>query len=143
MSDHIPADDRSVSAPPRDRSVLTVTLAQLREDCRLYNVAVGNYNTHLDNHRDRRDLDALPFRRPITAYESYTDAVDGDGDAIDALLTHLLDQGHLDSQLRRHPRTHPVHEEALSHLRIARERLVATLEDASVLRRESGDAPSN
>lgn len=110
--------------------LLQSALDQVREDCLLYNEAVGSYNTHLDNHRDRRDLHDVPFRPPVTAHDAFADALDGDRDAIEALLAHLIDQAHLDSRLRRHPRTYPIHIEAVEHLQIARERLATTLEEA-------------
>ena len=131
MTDRQPPQDgasqsHSASARPRLRSVLE----QFRQDCRLYNEAIGSYNTHLDNHRERRELQAIPFRSPVTAADAFDDAVEGDRAAIEALLSSLLDEAHLDSQLRRHPRTYPIHLEAAEHLEIARDRLVATLEDA-------------
>lgn len=139
MDDRRPTtDNRSRSKLPSTRTLLRSALAQFHEDSRLYNEAVGSYNTHLDNHRDRRDLDDLPFRDPITAHDDFDDAIDGDGSAIEALLAHLIDQAHLDSQLRRHPRTYPVHVEAVEHLQIAREQLVTTLEEA--LRHIQADA---
>lgn len=124
-----PTDERSRSKSPDPRTRLQSALDQFREDCRVYNEAVGSYNTHLDNHRDRRNLHELPFRAPITAHEAFDDAIDGDRDAIEAILSHLLDQTHLDSQLRRHPRTYPIHIEATEHLDIAREKLITTLEE--------------
>jgi hypothetical protein len=121
--------DRSRTDPPTTPSLLASALDQLREDCRLYNEAVGSYNTHLDNHRDRRDLYDIPFRTPVTAHDAFDDAIDGDRDSLEALLAHLIDQAHLDSQLRRHPRTYPIHTEASEHLQIARDQLVSTLEE--------------
>lgn len=118
--------DPQTTAP---RTRLGTSLAQLREDCRVYNEAVGSYNIHLDNHRERRDLEELPFRAPVTAHDAFEDAVDGEPAALEALLESLIDQAHLDSQLRRHPGVYPVHLEAVEHLRIARDRLVTTLED--------------
>ena len=125
-----PTDDRSRSEFSAAGSLLQTALDQFQEDCRLYNQAVGSYNTHLDNHRDRRDLHDLPFRAPITAHDAFDDALAGDRAAIEALLAHLIDQSHLDSQLRRHPRIYPIHTEAVEHLQIARKRLVTTLEEA-------------
>ena len=104
-------------------------LDQFSEDCRIYNEAIGSYNTHLDNHRDRRDLHDIPFRTPISAHDAYGDARDGDRAALEAILDHLLEEVHLDSQLRRHPRTYPIHIEATEHLVIARDQLVTTLEE--------------
>ena len=131
MSDHQSStDDQNPNAAPGVRFLLQSALEQLREDSRLYNQAVGSYNTHLDNHRERRDLYDLPFRPPVSAHEAFDGAMAGERDAIEAVLAHLLDETHLDSHLRRHPRTYPIHVEACEHLEIARERLVATLEDA-------------
>lgn len=120
--------DTGEGSPARHR--LLSALDQVREDARLYNEAVGSYNSHLDNHREERDLQDLPFREPITAHRAYDDAAVGDRLAIEDLLTHLLDQAHLDSQLRRHPESLPIHHEAAEHLRIARRQLVTTLEEA-------------
>ena len=131
MTDHhTPTNDRYRNEPHRTRPLLESALEQFREDCRLYNEAVASYNTHLDNHRDRRDLHDVPFRAPITAHDAFEDAGDGDRAAIESLLAHLLDQSHLDSQLRRHPRTYPIHVEASEHLQLARDQLVTTLEAA-------------
>lgn len=131
MSDYrTTMNERRIDESTGRGSRLRSALAQLREDARVYNEAVGSYNTHLDNHRDRRDLHDLPFRPPVTAHDAFDDAVRGDPAAIDALLEHLVDQAHLDSELRRHPRTYPIHVEATEHLRIARDRLVSTLEAA-------------
>lgn len=121
--------ERSRSQPARANPQLHSGLEQLQEDCQLYNEAVGSYNTHLDNHRDRRDLHDLPFRASIAAHDACGAALDGDPAAIDTLLTYLLDQAHLDSQLRRHPRTYPVHTEAVEHLQLARDQLISTLEE--------------
>ena len=131
------ADERSRDESSTAEPLLRSALDQFREDCRLYNEAVGSYNTHLDNHRARRDLYDVPFRHPITAHRAFDGAVVGDRAAIEALLEHLLDQPHLDSRLRRHPRTYPIHIEASEHLRTAREQLVTTLEEA--LRHLDGD----
>lgn len=54
----------------------------------------------------------------------------GDRAAIEDLLTFLLEQAHLGSRLRRDLRALPVHVEAVAHLRIARPRLVRTLEES-------------
>lgn len=142
MSDHhtSPADGRSSASRP-DHSLLRSALDQIEEDSRLYNEAVGSYNTHLNNHRDRRDLHDLPYRDPIAAHGAFDDALNGDRAAIEAVLTHLLNQPHLDSQLRRHPRTYPIHIEATEHLEIARERLIATLEEALQHKHNTGDGP--
>lgn len=125
-----PQSEGSPSHSASDRPHLSSALEQFRQDCRLYNEAVGSYNTHLENHRERRDLRDVPFRAPVTAADAFEDAVEGDREALEALLSTLLDEAHLDSQLRRHPRTYPIHLEATEHLEIARDRLVATLEDA-------------
>ena len=131
MSDHQSStDDPHANLVPDARFLLQSALEQLSEDSRLYNQAVGSYNTHLDNHRERRDLYDLPFRSPVSAHEAFDGAMAGERDAIEAVLAQLLDETHLDSHLRRHPRTYPIHVEACEHLEIARERLVTTLEDA-------------
>ncbi|APW98920.1 hypothetical protein CHINAEXTREME_14555 [Halobiforma lacisalsi AJ5] len=115
------------SVPPD--SLLESALEQFREECRRYNEAVGSYNTHLDNHRDRRDLHDVPFRSPITAHDAFEAANDGDRVAVETLLEDLIDRAHLDSQLRRHPRVYPIHVEATEHLDLARDGLVTTLEE--------------
>lgn len=117
-------DDR----PPTPQTILETSLAQLYEDSRVYNEAVASYNSHLDNHRDHRDLQDLPYRRPVSSHDTFDGALEGDPDATETLLAFLLDQGHLDSQLRCHPETYPIHIDALEHLRMARERLITTLE---------------
>lgn len=122
--------DRAPGQSPTARALLRSALDQLREECHAYNEAVGSYNTHLDNHRDRRDLHDVPFRDPITAHDAFDAALDGDPAAIESLLTALVDRAHLDSELRRHPRTYPIHIEACEQLQIAREQLVTTLEEA-------------
>lgn len=126
---HSTADGQSRSTS-QTGPLLESALDQFNEDCRLYNRALGSYNTHLDNHRDRRDLQDIPFRAPITAHDAFEDTLDGDCDAVESLLDHLIDQAQLDSQLRRHPRTYPIHVEATEQLEIAREQLVRTLEEA-------------
>lgn len=105
-------------------------LEQFYQACREYNKAVGSYNTHLDNHRDRRDLYDISFRAPITAHDAFSAALEGDHDAIESVLEHLLDQAHLDSEVRRHPRTYPIHREAVEQLEMARADLITALEDA-------------
>lgn len=131
MTDHQSApDDRHARDLQTAQPVLISALDQFVEDCRVYNEAVGSYNTHLDNHRDRRDLHDIPFRTPITAHDAFDEACDGKQAALESLLEHLLDEVHLDSQLRRHPRTYPIHIEAAEHLAIARDRLITTLEEA-------------
>ena len=140
MSDRQPSsENRSQSSTAPTHSLLQSALEQFHEDCRLYNAAVGSYNTHLDNHRERRALHDLPFRDPVTAHPAFDDAATGDRDGIETLLTYLVDQAHLDSQLRRHPRTFPIHREAVEHLQIAREQLLTTLEDAHHHLREEDD----
>lgn len=121
--------------------LLESALEQCREACHLYNEAVGSYNTHLDDHRDRRDLRDVPFREPVTAHEAFEDALDGDPEAIDALIASLIDEAHLDSRLRRHPHASPIHLEATEQLQIARDRLVCRLEEALVHVDEFGDPP--
>lgn len=134
-------DERTRSQSSTTRPRLQLALDQCRQEARLYNEAVGSYNTHLDNHRDRRDLHDIPFRAPITAHDAFDEAIEGDRAAIEALLTTLLDQAHLDSQLRRHPRTYPVHIEAAEQLQIARGQLISTLEAALHHLDDSGDDP--
>lgn len=94
-----------------------------------YNEAAGSYNTHLTNHRERRELHDIPLRQPITARDEFSYALDGDAVAIEDLITYLIDQAHLDSQVRRHPRTYPIHVTATEHLEHAREQLISTLEE--------------
>lgn len=122
--------DRNGGGPYSPQTLLQSALDQFREECRIYNRAVGSYNTHLTNHPDRRDLHDIPFRSPITSREAFDDAVNGDRSAMETLLTHLINEGHLDSQLRRHPRSYPIHLEATEHLKVAREQLITTLEEA-------------
>jgi exonuclease VII small subunit len=119
---------------------LESALKQLQEAARCYNRAVGSYNTHLDNHQERRDLHDVPFRVPISACDAFPAAKFGERAALETLLEHLLDQAHLDSQLRRHPRAYPIHVEAVEHLELARDDLVTALEDA--LRRIDATADS-
>lgn len=131
MSDRQPStENHAESTDATARALLQSALDQFHEDALHYNVAVGSFNTHLDNHRERRDLDDLPFRDPITSHPSFDAVVNGDRDAIETLLSHLIDQAHLDSDVRRHPRTFPIHEDALEHLQIARGRVISTLEEA-------------
>lgn len=137
------ASDRPSEQTASVNPLLQSALEQFREECYLYNEAVGSFNTHLDNHRDRRDLHDVPFREPITAHEAFGPALEGNPDAIDALITYLIDQGHLDSRVRRHPRSYPVHVEAVEHLELAREPLVSTLEEALHHTKEGGQAASN
>lgn len=118
--------------------LLQSATAQLEEDSMLYNEAVGSYNTHLDNHRERRDLHDIPFREPIAVMDEFSAATAGDAAAIDALIANLLDQAHLDSQIRRHPRTYPIHLNAVEHLRLAREQVISTLEEAFGHARDGG-----
>lgn len=124
-----PPDHRRTDAADRD-PLFDSALEQFRQACHGYNRAVGSFNTHLDNHRDRRDLYDLSFRTPITAHDAFSDALEGDQDAIESVLDYLLDQAHLDSMVRRHPRTFPIHREAVEHLEVARADLVTALEDA-------------
>jgi hypothetical protein len=109
---------------------LESALQQVQETARCYNRAVGSYNTHLDNHRERRDLHDVPFRVPVSAHDTFPAAARGERAALETLLEHLLDQTHLDSQLRRHPRAYPIHVEAVEQLELARDDLVTALEDA-------------
>lgn len=94
---------------------------QLRQECLAYNRAVGSFNTHLDNHRDRMDLQDIPFRKPVTPPETPAE--------MHQLLEFLLGQVRLDSQVRRHPRVVPIHEQAVEHIEIARKQLLSTLEE--------------
>lgn len=110
--------------------LLQSAIAQLKEESLLYNEAVGSYNTHLENHRERRDLHDIPFREPIAVMDEFSAVITGDAAAIDALIADLLDQAHLDSQIRRHPRTYPIHIDAVEHLQLARGQVVSTLEEA-------------
>lgn len=107
---------------------IDLALDQLREEVRWYDRAVASFNEHLENHRDRRDLDDLPFREPITENEEYEAVLAGEPAAIETLLHALLREAHLDSRVRRHPRTYPIHEEAVDHLAVARDEVVSTLE---------------
>ena len=94
---------------------------QLRQECLAYNRAIGSFNRHLNNHRDRMDLHDLPYRRPVDTPETPSE--------MRHLLEYLLGQVHFDSQVRRHPRIVPIHEQAVEHVEIARRQLLSTLED--------------
>lgn len=133
------SSDRRRSHTPTSDPVLQSGLDQFREECYPYNRAVGSYNTHLANHRERRALHDIPFRAPITAHERFEAALAGERAALEAVLAHLIDGAHLDSQLRRHPRTYPIHREAVDHLEVAREQLVTTLEETIQRLRERDD----
>ena len=100
-------------------------VAQIREDALAYNRAVGSYNRHLKNHRDRRGLHDLEYRRPLTD----AGVMGGDPGAIDDAIDDLIAESYHDSALRRHPRQYPIHLEALEHLCVARHALLTTLED--------------
>ena len=130
MSQQNNMDDRHVDLTSPGHALLELALAQLAEDARVYNKAVRSFNTHLENHRDRRDLHDLPRRRPVTDLETFEEAVDGDREALECLLSHVLEGAHLDSAVRRHPRVYPIHIEAVEQLEIARNQLVSTLEEA-------------
>lgn len=132
--------DRRHSPVPAANPLLESALAQIREDVQLYNEAVRSYNTHLDNHRDLRGLHGIPDRSQITSHDVYDDAIDGDRAALERLLAHLIDQAHLDSQLRRHPRAQPVHLEATEQLHMARNQLVTTLEESLQHIHDAGDS---
>ena len=93
---------------------------QLRQDCLVYNEAVGSFNRHLGNHRERMDLTDIPYREPVRTPSNRRQ--------MRTLLDRLLDEVHLDSLVRRHPRTVPIHEEALEHVELARSQLIRTLE---------------
>ena len=131
MTDHRnDATDEPNRRPTHGGPRLQSALEQLREDALVYNEAVGSYNRHLDNHRERRDLQDVPFRAPVTGHDAFDPAIEGERAALETLLEDLLDGAHLDSELRRHPWVYPIHVEATEHLEIARDRLVSTLEDA-------------
>lgn len=131
MTNHQPsADNDSQSQPSTARALVESALDQFAEATRPYNDAVDSYNTHLENHRDHRDLHDIPSRVSITEHDHYEDAVEGDPVAIEALLDDLIDEASLDSELRRHPRTFPIHIEACEQLELARRELVTTLENA-------------
>lgn len=110
------------------RELLHSALLQLEEDARMYDVAVESFNTHLENHRERRDLHDIPRRAPIREHDGFDAAVGGHRDAIESMLAELLSRVHLDSAVRRHPRAYAIHLEAVEHLEIARDQLVITLE---------------
>lgn len=133
------SSDRRRSHHATGDPVLQSGLDQFREECYLYNRAVGSYNTHLANHRERRSLHDLPFRPPITAHDQFEAALAGEREALEAVLAHLIDGAHLDSRVRRHPRAYPIHREAVDHLEVAREQLVATLEETVQRLREGAD----
>lgn len=109
---------------------LELALDQLVEDARVYDLAVDSFNTHLENHLERRDLHDLPTRRPITRHEAYDGAITGERDAMESVLKHLLEESVLDSAVRRHPRIYPIHLEAVKQLAIARNQLITTLESS-------------
>ena len=123
------SSDRPPSRPTIADPHLQSAIDQFREECYPYNRAVGSFNTHLDNHRERRSLGDLPFRVPIAAHEGFEGALAGERVAIETLLARLLDEIHLDSDVRRHPRTYPIHREAVDQLAFARDQLVTTLEE--------------
>lgn len=99
-----------------DPAVAALGYEQLRQECLEYNRAVGSFN----HHRDRMDLHDVPFRQPVSTPESPAE--------MRSLLAELLDRVHLDSQVRRHPRIAPIHEEAVEQLEMARSQLRSTLE---------------
>ena len=113
-----------------DRELLDTALGQLAEDAQVYDAAIESFNTHLENHRDRRDLHDLPLREPLNTHPMFETALGGDRDALESVLATVLDRAHLDSEVRCHPRVYPIHLESIEHLEIARDQLVATLEDA-------------
>lgn len=131
-------DDGQTRSPSADH-LLKSAFSQIEEDSRIYNRAVGSFNTHLKNHRQRRDLHDIPFRSPTSSHDTFEDALIGDPAAIQALLRDLIDQFHLDSEVRRHPRTYPIHVEAADHLESARKQLITTLEEALRHIREEND----
>ncbi len=115
------------SSTPHNK-LFELALDQLAEDARAHDKAVRSFNTHLENHRERRDLHEVPIREPVTAHEAFEPALEGDREAIESLLDDMIDRAHLDSAVRRHPRVYPIHLEAVEHLEIARDQLVSTLE---------------
>jgi hypothetical protein len=123
------SSDRQRTPQSRADPLLGSALDQFEEECYPYNRAVGSYNTHLDNHRERRSLHDLPFRAPIGTHDGFEGTLAGEPAAVETLLESLLDEAHLDSQVRRHPRTYPIHREAVDHLAFARDQVVATLEE--------------
>lgn len=116
---HVSVTD-TTSTSPTDPTAADLGYAQLHEECLAYNQAIGSFNQHLDNHRDRMKLHDIPFRDPVCTPETTGE--------MRALLAELLDRAHLDSQVRRHPRTAPIHAEAVEQLEIARSQLRSTLE---------------
>lgn len=140
MADRQSATDDAVPAGDSE-ALLRSGLEQVREDSRLYNQALGSFNTHLDNHRERCDLSALPFRRPITAHDAYDRALLGDRAALRSLLSHLLKEERRDSRVRRHPRTYPIHREAVEHMAAARDQLVSTIEETLLHLNEGRESP--
>lgn len=127
---------------PTDRELLELALAQITEDAHVFDEAVASYNVHLENHRDRRDLHDLPLRQPITDDELFQVGIDGDREALERILSTLLDRIHLDSAVRCHPRVYPIHIEAVAQLEIARDQLVRALEDAIRRLTPDGCVPS-
>ncbi len=122
MDDHPPPE-------PTPHDLFAITLAQLDEDAQTYDMAVESFNVHLDNHKDRRSLDDLPLRSPVTGHDAWSSARRGDRTALESVLMWLLEQPQLDSAVRRHPRVYPIHRTAIEHLAVARNQLVETVED--------------
>ncbi len=127
LTNHNPSTDKRRA---QGTALADSALDQFEEAAFSYNSAVGSYNTHLHNHRDCCDLHDLPFRVPIAANDTYDPAMDGNRLAIEALVNALIAEAYLDSELRRHPGTFPIHLEACTHLQTSRTQLVTALEDA-------------
>lgn len=113
-----------------DHNLTAVALGQVAEVAHSYDEAVRSYNEHLENHRERRDLHNIPVRQEMITDETFQEALDGELAALKDVLSTLLDEPHLDSALRMHPRVYPIHLEAIEHLEIARRELIKSLEDA-------------
>lgn len=128
MTEREPSHPDGIGEAKRDRFLITSAVAQLREDSRAYNAAVGSFNTHLERHRDRRELADIPFREPVSAHDAFEGALSAERSDVERLLESLVGQTHLDSQVRRHPDVHPIHREAVTYLRITRAEVVSTLE---------------
>lgn len=128
-------------ASSTDRERLDAALMQIVEAATVYDQAIASYNEHLENHRDRRDLHDLTRRQPVADMERFQSAIDGNREAIEAILSAMFDQSQLDSSVRCHPRVYPIHLEAVEHLEIARDQLVRALEGAlRCLHRVNGDS---
>lgn len=125
MTEREPSRPDGIDQAERERFLITSSIAQLREASQAYNAAVGSFNTHLERHQD---LAAIPFREPVSAHDAFEGALSAERPDVERLLESLLDQTHLDSQVRRHPDVHPIHREAVTYLRITRAEVISTLE---------------